>query len=98
MGHFVVEYRDLGAADIREQKRPEHIGYRKNLGGALVLAGPLLDENDRPTGSLVILEANDHAAAKALAQQDPYVSFGAMRLESIRRYRIAAIQPPTPKK
>jgi uncharacterized protein YciI len=96
MAHFMVEYEDLGAARIREEKRTEHIAYRKGLGSALLLAGPLLDEGEKPIGSVVIIEANDHAAAEAVALQDPYVGHGAMRVESIRRYRIAAIQPPAP--
>jgi uncharacterized protein len=94
MAHFIVEYQDLGAPRVREDKRADHIAYRKGLGSALVLAGPLLDEAEKPIGSLVILEANDRSLAESLAQQDPYVANSAMRVTSIRRYRIAAIQPP----
>ena len=50
MAHFLVEYRELGAAELREAKRGEHIAYRKGFGAAMPLTGPLLDEDERPVG------------------------------------------------
>ncbi|MCW2366899.1 uncharacterized protein YciI [Sphingobium sp. B7D2B] len=95
MAHFLVEYRELGAAELREAKRPEHIAYRKGFGPAMPLTGPLLDEDDRPIGSVVIIEAADLDAAQAAAQADPYVAAGVLELVSVRRFRIAAMKPPT---
>lgn len=94
MPHFLVEYVELGDASAREEKRGEHIAYRKGLGAAMALAGPLLDEDGRPTGSVVILEADDEAAAEKLALADPYIGAGVLELVSVRRYRIAAMKPP----
>jgi uncharacterized protein YciI len=94
MTYFLVEYVELGNEAAREEKRGEHIGYRKGLGAAMALAGPLLDEDNRPIGSVVILEAEDEAAAERLALADPYVGAGVLELVSIRRYRIAAMKPP----
>lgn len=94
MAHFLVEYRELGNPEARDAKRPDHIAYRKGLGPAMALAGPLLDDADKPTGSVVILEAEDHDAAQALALADPYVAHDVMALASVRRYRIAAMKPP----
>lgn len=94
MAHFVVEYADRGDESVREAGRADHIGYRKGLGPRLALAGPLLDADGRPTGSLVIVEADDEAAAQALAQADPYIAAGVLELVSVRRYRIAAMVPP----
>jgi len=94
MAHFLVEYRELGNADGRAAKRPEHIAYRKGLGSAMPLAGPLLDDAGEAVGSVVILEADDQPAAEALAAADPYVAAGVIELLSVRRYRIAAMKPP----
>lgn len=94
MAHFLVEYRELGHADAREAKRSEHVAYRKGLGGAMPLAGPLLDDAGEAIGSVVILEADDQQAAEALAADDPYVAAGVIELLSVRRYRIAAMKPP----
>jgi uncharacterized protein len=91
---FLVEYVDVGTAEAREQHRGEHIAYRKRLGGAMRLAGPILDDAGTAIGSLVILEADDRAAAQQLATRDPYVTAGVLELSSVRGYRIAAMKGP----
>lgn len=95
MAHFLVEYRELGNAAARDEKRGDHIAYRKGLGSAMALAGPLLGDDDAPVGSVVILEADDAAAARALATADPYIAAGVLELVSVRKYRIAAMKPPS---
>jgi len=94
MAHFLVEYRELGNPTEREAKRADHMAYRKGFGDAMPLAGPLLAEDGKPTGSVVIIEAEDEAHASAAAKADPYVTAGVFELLSIRRYRIAAMKPP----
>ena len=44
MAHFLVEYSDIGTAEARAQHRGEHVAYRKGIGDALRLAGPILDD------------------------------------------------------
>lgn len=96
MAHFLVEYSDIGTAQAREQHRGEHVAYRKGLGEAMRLAGPILDETGNAAGSLVILEAEDRAAAERLATRDPYLTAGVLQLSSVRAYRIAVMKPPQP--
>jgi uncharacterized protein len=94
MAHFLVEYVEKGNAAAREEHRAAHIGYRTQLGARLALAGPLLDEAGKPTGSVVILEAVDRAEAEHVAREDPYVGRGVLDLASVRAFRIAAMKPP----
>jgi hypothetical protein len=94
MAHYLVEYRELGNPAKREAKRGEHIAYRKGLGSAMALAGPLLGDGDNPVGSVVIIEAETDADARTIAKADPYVANGVFELVSVRRYRIAAMKPP----
>lgn len=96
MAHFLVEYSDIGTAEAREQHRGEHVAYRKGLGEVMRLAGPILDDAGTAIGSLVILEAENRAAAEQLAMQDPYIAAGVLKLSSVRGYRIAAMKPPQP--
>ena len=94
MPHFLVEYREVGNAAQREAHRAAHIAYRKGLGEAMPLAGPVLDEAGTAVGSLIIVEAADRAEAEVLARRDPYVAEGVLELQSVRGYRIAAMKPP----
>ena len=94
MAHFLVEYRELGNEAARDSRRSDHIAYRRGLGADMALAGPLLDEDDKPVGSVVIVQAADRAAADEIANADPYVATGVLELVSVRRYRIAAMKPP----
>lgn len=95
MPHFLVEYREVGAPEVREARRGEHIDYRKRLGSAMPLAGPLLDDQSKITGSVVILEAADRNEAESLASRDPFVGAGVLSLVSVREFRIASLKPPT---
>ncbi|GLT00800.1 hypothetical protein GCM10007897_21900 [Sphingobium jiangsuense] len=92
--YFLIQYRQTGSNELREEKRGEHIAYRKGLGAALALAGPLLDEEGRPVGSVIILRAEDRGAAERIATSDPFVAAGLLELESIQAMRIAAMAPP----
>ena len=97
MPHFVVEYFDRpGSGEVRAANRPAHIQYRKDLGKALVLAGPLFEDLDGSPakGSLVILEAADKADATEIAHRDPYAAAGAFSEIRVFAHRILVLNPP----
>lgn len=97
MAHFVVEYFDRpGSGEIRAANREAHIAYRRALGPALVLAGPLFEDFDGAParGSLVILEAQDKADALAIAHRDPYAQAGVFGEIRVWAYRILVLNPP----
>ena len=94
MAHFLVEYREIGTPQAREDYRGDHVAYRKGLGAALCLTGPILDDGEKPIGSLIIIDAADKAQAEQIALRDPYLAAGVFELASVRGYRIAAMKPP----
>jgi uncharacterized protein YciI len=63
--------------ELRRQHRPAHLESLRPLAraGRVRWAGPLL-EAGAPVGSVVIFEAADLAAARAIAAADPYVVHG----------------------
>ena len=67
-----------GQLETRLSNRPAHVDYLDglNAAGKLKFAGPFLNEDGRPIGSLVAFEAADHAEAEALAAGDPYAKAG----------------------
>jgi uncharacterized protein YciI len=98
MPHYVVEYFDRpGSGETRAANRDAHIAYRRELGPALVLAGPLFDDFDGAPakGSLVILEARDKAEAAEIAHRDPYAKAGAFGEIRIFAHRILVLNPPS---
>ncbi len=62
------------ALDLRMETRPAHLDYLKST--AVVQAGPFLNAEDKPIGSLVVIEAGDRAAAESWAANDPYAKAG----------------------
>jgi hypothetical protein len=76
---FALRGRDApGALARRIEQRPAHLAALEPLdrAGRIRFAGPLLDAAGQPCGSLVIFEAADLAAARAVAERDPYVTSG----------------------
>ena len=62
--------------NVRMDTRADHLAFLASLGDKMKAAGPFLGDDGKPTGSLVIIEADDKAAAQALAGQDPYAMAG----------------------
>lgn len=75
-----------GALQLRMDTRPEHVAYLEKLNGEkkLAFAGPFLGADDKPDGSLVVVEAADKAGAEALAAADPYAKAGLFANVEIR--------------
>jgi len=61
---------------IRRDNRPAHLSYLSGFADQIAFAGPLLGEDDRPEGSLIIIEVPDRHAAEAFAAGDPYARAG----------------------
>ena len=92
---YAVHYLDRSdAGDIRPQHRDAHIAYRKGLGEKLLMAGPLLSEDGKPVGSLVLLEAETPTEAKAIAHADPYAQAGLFDQVLVHGYKIMAMNLP----
>lgn len=76
-----------GSLDLRMATRPQHIAYLQTYVNRLHEAGPLLDNDGRPCGSMLLVEVEDRAAAEGFAEADPYAKAGLFESVVIRRYR-----------
>ena len=81
--------------DLRLSVRPDHLKHLESLGAALKAAGPFTDDAGQPIGSLVIIEAADRAAAKAMADADPYAKAGLFASVEIRAWKWLIKNPET---
>jgi uncharacterized protein len=92
---FVVHYRDHPDVEmLRQTHRAAHIEFRKGLGEALRLAGPLLNDEGKLIGSLVLLETADRAEAISVAERDPYVAAGVFAEVEVTQFRVAFANLP----
>ena len=64
-----------GALETRLANREAHLAYIE-ASGVVAMAGPFFDDAGAMTGSLVILDVPDRAAAEAWAAGDPYAQAG----------------------
>lgn len=72
--------------DHRAAVRPAHLAHLESLGDKMVLGGPFIGEDGKPTGSLVVVEAESLDEAKALAAADPYVTEGLFAAYEVKRW------------
>ena len=66
--------------------RPRHLAHIETLGDRVVFAGPFLGSDEKPNGSLVVIEAASLEEAEAMARADPYVSEGVFASYVVRRW------------
>ncbi|TJW81972.1 MAG: hypothetical protein E5X43_24355 [Mesorhizobium sp.] len=73
---------------VRLDTRPEHVAFLEGLNGEnkLAFAGPFLDADGKPNGSLVVVEAPDLEAAEALSAADPFARAGLFESVEIRQW------------
>jgi uncharacterized protein YciI len=75
-----------GSLPVRMDAREDHLAWVKTQ--PLKLGGPFLDEAGDMAGSLMIIEADDLAAAKAFNAADPYTKAGLWWSVEIRPFRV----------
>lgn len=77
-----------GSLQVRLDTRPEHVAFLEGLNGEnkLAFAGPFLDDDGKPNGSLVVVEAPNLEAAEALSAADPFARAGLFESVEIRQW------------
>ena len=76
-----------GSIDLRMAPRAQHLAYLQTYVDRIREAGPMLDSDGRPCGSLLLVDVADRAAADGFAASDPYGKAGLFESVVIRRYR-----------
>jgi len=85
---FAVHCLDKPASlDLRLANREAHLAYVGGFKDRLRVAGPLLDAEGNMAGSLLILEFDDLAAAKAFSADDPYNKAGLFQRVDVTAFK-----------
>lgn len=82
----LMAYDKDGALDVRMAQRPAHLEYLDRT-GVVKQAGPFLDADGNPCGSLIVLDVDDMAAAQTWADNDPYAKAGLFRDVQIKAWK-----------
>ncbi len=86
--YFVISCIDKpGQPELRQSNRPDHLDYLKDFEDKILSAGPTLDDDGNPNGSLLIMEFDDISSAKAFADGDPYAKAGVFESTSIKAWK-----------
>lgn len=84
MPYFAIHCIDKAdCAELRAATRAAHLPHVAALGDALLCAGPLLKDDGRAMGTLLIADFEDRDAAVAYAAADPYHVAGLFASRSI---------------
>ena len=86
MLYALMAYDKDGALDVRMENRPAHLEYLDST-GVVKQAGPFLDADGNPCGSLIVLDVADMAAAQDWADNDPYAKAGLFRDVQIKAWK-----------
>jgi len=85
---FVVICTDRpGSLELRMATRPAHLAFLETYQDKLAYVGALLDINDRPCGSLLMIDVADRAEAEGFAASDPYAKASLFESAVVRPFR-----------
>jgi len=88
---WVIFSEPTSTAQERRAVHADHLAHQYELeaSGVLFAAGPFLDEAGKPRGpGMIIIRAADEAAARAIADRDPYHR-GGFRTYRLERWRVS---------
>lgn len=80
----------LDHPDKLQTRLDNYAAHRAYLNGAtipIVLAGPIVDEDENPAGSLFVVDAKDRAEAAAFNRGDPFYELGVWNRSAINIHR-----------
>ena len=78
-------YDKPNSLELRMKTREEHLKYLDALGDKLKLAGPMLDQDGKPKGTIAIFECEVSEIEEVL-NSDPYALAGLFENVSIETY------------
>jgi uncharacterized protein YciI len=76
-----------GMAARRLEIRPEHKAYLAAVAERIAFAGPLLDDAGAMTGSLLVIDFADRAAALAWLEAEPFTRAGVYGSRQVMAFR-----------
>lgn len=73
--------------NLRLLTREKHIKYLKIIKKKLILAGPILDKNNDPKGTVLIIDFDKLSDVKKFVNNDPYSKVNLFREVKIVKFK-----------
>ena len=88
MPHYAIHCIDKpDSTELRAATRPEHLAHVDGVADQVLVAGPLLDLDGKPMGSLLIIDFPERKDAVAFAAADPYALAGLFASVAVTAWR-----------
>ena len=88
MPHFAIHCIDKpDSVDLRVATRADHLAHLESVNDDVLVAGPLLDLEGKPIGSLLIIDFAERKDAVAFAAADPYALAGLFASVAVTAWR-----------
>ena len=85
---YVITCKDRpGNSPVRMENRPAHVEFLKAHLDNMLCAGPTLNSEGNPSGSVLIMDFDSLADAETWAAQDPYAIAGLFESVSITAWK-----------
>ncbi|MEK9808501.1 MAG: YciI family protein [Halieaceae bacterium] len=85
---FVISCEDKpDSLALRLANRDAHLHYLENFSAQVVMAGPYLNADNQPIGSMLIVEFPNEADAVSFSENDPYNRAGLFKDVFVRPWK-----------
>jgi uncharacterized protein YciI len=72
---------------LRTKIRPDHLAYLKRYEEKIAIGGPILGEENKPTGTVLIMNFNDQKSVDDFLEREPYHKGGLFETRIVRPWR-----------
>lgn len=84
---MVAAFDRPGMLETRHRLRKAHGAYIDALGSRIKVGGAMLNDDEQPLGSLLVIDAKDRASIEALVDADPFAKAGIFERIDIRPWQ-----------
>lgn len=86
--YYVITCKDKADhLPVRMENRPAHVDFLNGHLDHMLAAGPTLDADGNPSGSVLILDFDSQADAETWAAEDPYAKAGLFESVTITAWK-----------
>ena len=87
MTYLITCHDKADSLDLRLSTREEHLNYLNNFKEQIMIAGPILDENKNPVGTVLVLNYDKLEQVNDFLKKDPYNQVNLFKKISILEFK-----------